>query len=49
MKTSPNSRFIGIKAIKKAQVKARDHQIKAEDSNTSGDSASILSCIEIKE
>ena len=49
MKTSLNSKFAGIKAIKNAQVKAKDYQIEAEDSNISRDSISILSCIEIKE
>jgi hypothetical protein len=33
VKTSLNSKFAGIEAIKKAQIKARDRQIKEEDSN----------------
>jgi hypothetical protein len=49
VRTSPNSKFTGIKAIKRAQIEARDRQIKAEDSDVSTDSASTLSCIEIEE
>lgn len=49
VKTSPNSRFAGIEAIKKAQVEAGDHQIEAEDSETSEDSDSIIDCIIVKE
>ena len=36
---SLNSKFIRIKAIKKAHIKAKDRQIKAEDFNISKDSA----------
>jgi 4-hydroxybenzoate polyprenyltransferase len=49
VKTSPNSKFTGIEAIKKAQIKAGDRQIEGEDSDMSEDSASTLSCIEIEE
>src|SRR5664279_4271767 len=49
VRTSPNSKFTGIKAIKKAQVEAGDGQIEAEDSDVSTDNASTLSCIEIEE
>ena len=48
VKTSPNSKFIGIRAIKKAQIKAKNRQIEAKDSNVSIDSESILSYIEIE-
>ena len=33
VKTSPNSKFVGIKEIKKAQMKARDRQIKRKGSD----------------
>ena len=49
MRTSPNSKFTGVEAIKKAQIKVGDRQIKVEDSNISKDSASILSYIKIEE
>jgi hypothetical protein len=49
VRTSPNSKFAGIKAIKRAQVEAGDGQIEAEDSDVSIDSASTLSYIEIEE
>ena len=49
MKTSPNSRFANIKAIKKTQIEAGDHQIEAEYSDSSGDSASTIDCIEVQE
>ena len=49
VQTSPNSKFAGIKAIRRAQIEAGDRQIKAEDSESSKDSASIFSYIEIKE
>ena len=49
VRTNPNSKFAGIKAIKKAQIKARNRQIEVEDSNVSTDSSSTLFCIEIKE
>jgi 4-hydroxybenzoate polyprenyltransferase len=49
VKTSPNSRFAGIEAIKKAQIEAGDRHIEAEDSDTFRDSASTLSCIEVEE
>ena len=48
MQTSPNSKFAGIEAIRKAQIAAGDREIEAEDSNVSTDSESTLSCIEIK-
>jgi len=38
VKTSLNSKFIGIRAIKRTQIKARDRQIEAEDFNVSIDS-----------
>ena len=49
VKTSPNSKFTGIRAIRKAQIEARDRQIEAKDFDVSTDSESTLSCIEIEE
>ena len=48
VKTSPNSKFAGIEAIKKAQIEAGDRQIEAEDSESSDDSASTIDCIEVQ-
>ena len=49
VRTSLNSKFAGIKAIKRAQIEAGDRQIEAEDSDVSTDSASTLYFIEIEE
>ena len=49
VQTSPNSKFAGIEAIRRAQIEAGDRQIEAEDSESSEDSASTFSCIEIEE
>ena len=38
VKTSPNSKFAGIRAIRRAQIEAGDRQIEAEDSDVSTDS-----------
>ena len=48
VKTSPNSKFVGIEAIKKAQYEARDRQIDEEDSDTIGELSSTLSHITIR-
>ncbi len=49
VRTSPNSKFAGIKAIKKAQIEARDRQIEGDDSNSTIQLSSILSHITIRE
>jgi 4-hydroxybenzoate polyprenyltransferase len=49
VKTSPNSRFAGIRAIKQAQIKAGDREIKEEDSDPSIESTRTGDCIEVKE
>ena len=49
VKTSLNSKFTGIKAIKKAQIKVRDREIILEDSDSFISLASTLSCIEIED
>ena len=45
MRTSPNSKFAGIEAIKKAQIEAGDRQIDEEDSESSEDNDSTMDCI----
>ena len=47
MRTSPNSKFIGIIAIKRAQIKARDCEIDKEGSDITNKLSSILSYITI--
>jgi hypothetical protein len=47
VKTLPNSKFVRIKAIKKAQYKAGDRQIDKEDSDTINELSSTLSHITI--
>jgi hypothetical protein len=47
VKASPNSKFIRIKAIKRAQIKARDHKINKKDSNKTNKLSSTLSHITI--
>ena len=49
MRTSPNSKFAGIKAIRRAQIEAGNSEVEAEDSDVSIDSVSTLSCIELEE
>ena len=49
VKTSPNSKFAGIEAIKKAQIEAGDRQIEEEDSDGTVQLSSILSHITIRE
>lgn len=49
MQTSPNSKFVRIEAIKKAQIEAGDRQIEAEDSESSEDSVSTVDCIIVQE
>jgi len=49
VKTSPNSKFVGIEAIKKVQIKAGDRQIEEKDSDTTIQLSSTLSHITIRE
>jgi hypothetical protein len=49
VQTSPNSRFVGIQAIREAQIKAGDRQIEEEDTKSSKDNDSILDCIIVEE
>ena len=49
VRTSPNSKFTGIEAIRRAQIEAGNSEIEAEDSDVSIDSVSTLSCIELEE
>ena len=47
MRTSPNSKFIGITAIKRAQIEAGDREIDEEGSDITDKLSSILSHITI--
>lgn len=47
MRTSPNSRFADIKAIKQAQIEAGDRQIEEEDSESEVESVATSDCIEL--
>lgn len=47
VKTSPNSKFSGIKAIKVAQIEAGDREIDIEDSNSICESDTTGDCIEV--
>ena len=47
VRVSPNSKFVGIEAIRQAQIKAGDRDIKAEDSNSTQELSSTLSHITI--
>jgi hypothetical protein len=47
VKTSPNSKFVGIEAIKKAQIKAGDREIEEGDSDGTEKLSSTLSHITI--
>ena len=49
VKTSPNSKFASIRAIKQAQIEAGDREIEEEDSDSSTNSTSIGDCIEVQE
>ena len=48
MKTSLNSKFADIRAIKQAQIEAGDREIKEEDSNLSIESDSTADYIEVQ-
>ena len=47
VRTSPNSKFVGIGAIRKAQIKAGDLEINEEDSDRTDKLSSTLSHITI--
>jgi hypothetical protein len=49
VKTSLNSKFVGIEAIKKAQIEAGDRQIEDKDSDRTIQLSSTLSHITIRE
>ena len=49
VQTSPNSKFAGIQAIRKAQLEAGDRQIEEEDAELHEDSASEMDCIIVEE
>ena len=49
VRTSPNSKFADIQAIKEAQIKAGDREIKEEDSDSSIESTSTGDYIEVEE
>ena len=49
VKTSPNSKFVIIRAIREAQIAARERQIEAVESELDRDSDSTISCIEVEE
>lgn len=49
VRTSSNSKFIEIKAIKETQIEARDYEIDRNESSTIIDSDSTSDCIEIQE
>ena len=48
MQTSLNSRFVDAKAIREAQIKARDRQDIQIDPESSSESESIGDCIEVE-
>jgi len=47
VQTSPNSKFATTRAIKEAQIAARERQIEAVESESGGESDSTISCIEV--
>jgi 4-hydroxybenzoate polyprenyltransferase len=47
VKASPNSKFVGIEAIKRAQIEAGDREINEEDSDKTDKLSFILSYITI--
>jgi hypothetical protein len=47
VKASPNSKFVRIKAIKRAQIKARDREINKKDSDKTDKLSFTLSYITI--
>lgn len=49
VKTSPNSKFVGIRAIQEAQRQAGDREIDSEDSDSSIDSDNTEDCIIVED
>ena len=49
VRTSPNSKFVDIQAIKEAQIEAGDREIEEEDSDLSMESTSTGDYIEVQE
>jgi 4-hydroxybenzoate polyprenyltransferase len=47
VRTSPNSKFVGIEAIKRAQIKAGDREIDEGDEDSTIELSSTLSHITI--
>ncbi|RKF81401.1 hypothetical protein GcM3_036032, partial [Golovinomyces cichoracearum] len=47
VQTSPNSKFTTIRAIKEAQITARERQVTPIESDSRGKSDSTISCIEV--
>jgi hypothetical protein len=47
VKASPNSKFVGIRAIKRAQIEAGDREINKEDSDRTDKLSFTLSYITI--
>ncbi len=48
VQTSPNSKFVTTRAIREAQIVARDRQIIPVESELEGDSDFTVSCIEVE-
>ena len=48
VRTSPNSKFADIRAIKRAQIEAGESEVEVEDSDSSIDSTSTGDCIEVQ-
>ena len=49
VQTSPNSKFVGIQAIRKAQIEAGDRQIEEEDAELSEDNDSRMDYIVVEQ
>ncbi len=45
VQTSPNSKFATTRAIKEAQIAARERQVTPVESESGGDSDSTISCV----
>lgn len=48
VKISPNSKFVRIKVIKKAQIKTRDYKIDKNNIDNTTNTISILDFIEVQ-
>ena len=47
VETSPNSRFVNIEAIHRAQIEARAVEVESEDEEGSGNTMETEDCIEV--